>query len=395
MQEKISHNKKYLKYLLLLSWVPNLFFYNSLFAAEFQWDKPEIVDQIGSVGSFTSIATDQNNIPHISYYDASNASLKYATKSSKQHNRKDTSKPGWKLYTIDDSAYVGNYTALKISANNVLWVAYHDISHRALRIAHKKLQSSTWTLETIDRYNQAGFLGISLAIGKQNEPEVCYYAKQAGVLRYAKLGQGKWRITIADNDVDAGMMPSIAIDQRGYPRIAYYDVSHWYLKYAFWDGMQWVTQVVDPHRTVGIYASLAIDKKGYPRIAYEDDLNYDLKYAYWDGKRWQLEIVDSKGGVGKFASLALDTADNPRMSYFDYTKGQIKFAYRNGKGKWLIQAVEPSVGVGGYCSLALDNLGNPHISYYDYLKRDLKYIHGTLIPNPQISMLKKQRIIKK
>lgn len=364
--------------LLLITWVVYLLLFPALSIAEFIWNKPEVIDHIGCVGSFTSIAIDRNNTPHISYYDASNAALKYATKVSFPSSSKKRTKSQWKLATVDDTDYVGDYTSLKVGSNNVVWIAYHDISNRAVRVAHKKLIDSTWLIDTVDCDNQAGFLGISLIIGKLNQPEVCYYAKQAGKLRYAKLLQGKWRIMVADNDFNVGMLPSIALDQRGFPRIAYYDVGRWNLKYAFWDGMQWITQVVDPDRTVGIYASLAIDKKGYPHIAYEDDLNYDLKYAYWNGKKWQIEVVDGKGVVGKFASLALDSTDNPRIGYFDYTHGQIKFAYQNGRQPWVVQTIDPKLGVGGYCSLALDNMGNPHLSYYDYLKRDLKYIKGTL-----------------
>ncbi|MFB3895391.1 MAG: hypothetical protein ACE14V_03710 [bacterium] len=355
-----------------------LFLYPALSNAEFKWNKPEVVDRIDCVGSFTSIAIDRNNTPHISYYDASNAALKYATRISSPPSAKKRTKSQWNLATVDYTDYVGDYTSLKVASNGVIWIAYHDISHRAVRIAHKKLIDTTWLIDTVDRYNQAGFLGISLVIGKLNLPELCYYAKQAGELRHARLSNGKWRITVADNDFNVGMLPSIALDQRGFPRIAYYDVSRWNLKYAFWDGMQWISQVVDPGRSVGIYASLAIDKKGYPHIAYEDDLNYDLKYAFWNGYTWQIDVVDRKGVVGKFASLALDSADNPRIGYFDYTHGQIKFAYQNGRQPWVVQTIDPKVGVGGYCSLALDNLGNPHLSYYDYLYRDLRYIHGIL-----------------
>jgi len=78
----------------------------SLFAAPAPAATPfvqETVDANGSVGYYTSLALDPQGNPHISYYDATNLDLKYASKSGGV----------WTIETVPDpSANVGQYTSL-------------------------------------------------------------------------------------------------------------------------------------------------------------------------------------------------------------------------------------------------------------------------------------------
>jgi hypothetical protein len=76
----------------------------------------ETVDSVGDVGQYSSIAIDPTiDLPAISYYDATNESLKLAQLGN-----------GWRIRTIDDPyGSVGTHTSLKIDSTGVPHIAYH------------------------------------------------------------------------------------------------------------------------------------------------------------------------------------------------------------------------------------------------------------------------------
>lgn len=86
----------------------------------------QAVDSVGNVGLSTSIALDASGHAHISYTDATNHTLKYATNSS----------GAWMTYTIDSSVYVagllsslGGYTSIAIDSTGKVHVSYRGDTH--------------------------------------------------------------------------------------------------------------------------------------------------------------------------------------------------------------------------------------------------------------------------
>ena len=57
----------------------------------------QTVDSAGSVGGFSSLALDSGDLPHISYYDATNYDLKYAYYDGAK----------WQIQTVDSTGDVG------------------------------------------------------------------------------------------------------------------------------------------------------------------------------------------------------------------------------------------------------------------------------------------------
>jgi hypothetical protein len=330
-------------------------------AAAGEWHV-ETVDSEGRVGWYTSLALDDNGYLHISYYDRTNESLKYA--------RWDGAL--WQVETVDSEEYLqlGWYTSLALDDSGYPHISYYD-HHPNYALKYARWDGVLWQIETVD---SEGYVGkfTSLALDDNGYPHISYYDQSGTDLKYARWDGSSWCIETVDWLGAVGVYTSLALDDSGRPHISYFDDPYRNLKYAYWDGANWCTETVDWAGDVGLYTSLALDSSGHPHISYFDNTFWNLKYARWDGALWRIETVDSDGYVGWYTSLALDDSDNPHISYRDGSYGSLKHAHWNGSA-WQIETVDSDGDVGAYTSLALDDNGHPHISYYDWPNGDLKY----------------------
>ena len=83
----------------------------------------QTIDRIGYVGEDTSIAVDSNDRIHISYYDATNTALKYATDAS----------GSWINSTIDSTNDVGGCTSIAVDSNDGIHISYYNATDSALK----------------------------------------------------------------------------------------------------------------------------------------------------------------------------------------------------------------------------------------------------------------------
>ena len=86
------------------------------------------VDTTGYVGYASSIGVDSNDAVHISYYDGTNNDLKYATCSSGC-----TSASNWNDGSIDTMGDVGSYTSIAIDSNDAIHISYFDGTNADLK----------------------------------------------------------------------------------------------------------------------------------------------------------------------------------------------------------------------------------------------------------------------
>ncbi|MDP3563347.1 MAG: hypothetical protein Q8R70_02535, partial [Methanoregula sp.] len=137
------------------------------------------VDNGGSMtadtGYMPSVAMDTAGQPHISYYDADNGDLRYASWDGAK----------WKLETLDATGDVGAYSSLAIDSHNQPYISYYDATMHTLRFATRNPATQKWIFWTID-------------------------------------------------DGDVGTWTSLALDPLGHPSVVYYDAANHALKYAGW-----------------------------------------------------------------------------------------------------------------------------------------------------------------
>jgi len=327
------------------------------------WDL-QTVDSNGNVGEYTSIASDSNDYPHISYYDETGQDLKYTRWTG----------TAWDVQTVD-SGMVGTYTSIALGSHDYPHISYFDFNKENLKYAH--WTGTAWDIETVDSDGSVGMY-TSIALDASDYPHICYCDGLPNEdLKYARWTGTAWDIETVDSDGSVGMYTSIDLDSSNRPHISYYDKTNEDLKYAHRPEAVWNIQTVHSDGSVGWYSSIALDSSDYPHISYHDDFpNEYLRYAYWTGTSWDLQTVDSTGNVGEYSSIAMDNKNRPHISYYDNTGQDLKYALWTGS-TWNIQRPYTVTGedprVGRYSSIALDRYGFPHISSFNYAEGDLKY----------------------
>lgn len=273
---------------------------------------------------------------------------------------------GWNRVTVDSIGDVGGWASLALDKHGNPHISYYDSTNESLKYAN--LTGNDWTIEILDS-DGVDHGSTSIALDQMDRPHVSYYAKNE--LRHANWTGSEWSIDIVDTDGDVGKYSSLALDSLGYPHISYFANLLNNLKYAMWNGTAWSTETVDSNGAVGRHTSIAIDKSDQPHISYQEyDPNYDLKYAYRFGNQWYIETVDSEGATGLWTSLALDRRGNPHISYFRSDLNQDKYAKQTWN-TWHIETVHDDLivsGMGG--SLALDIWDHPHMAYTDSYPND-------------------------
>jgi hypothetical protein len=322
----------------------------------------ETVDFVDDVGYSSSLALDSWNNPHMSYYDITHTSLKYANWTGS----------GWSTTTVDSryGKVIGSDNSIALDSEDNPHIAYSGPSPIGVGLWYANWTGSEWSLQVVD----TGGVGVyaSIALDSNDNPHVSYYDGSNADLKYANWTGSGWHNETVDSTGYIGRDTSIELDSNGYPHISYYDGSNNDLKYAKWTGSGWNIETVDSAGYVGRDTSLAVDSHDNPHISYFDSSNADLKYANWTGSGWNIETVDSIGDVGLDTSVALDDNDNPHISYFDWGNWNLKYANWTGSG-WNIETVDFVDDVGFHTSLALDINDHPHISYYNFTGGDLKY----------------------
>ena len=358
--------------------------------------KISTVDSVGMVGIENSLKVGPNGQPAISYYDATNKDLKYASYDGAR----------WNLTTVDSSGSVGNHSSLGFASNGTPDISYQDTSTGDLKFAY--FDRGVWNLETIDAESNVGGYGTSLNYTHEGLPAISYYDKTETGLFVKELtrtvdGDYFWSSISVDrgqrscnNSIppscryvsNRGEYSSLGYRDDGSITASYVDSTYNELRFvepnptprpgglAGFLHLKYLSFSPDPEAKVSAFTSMDYDPDGNPGIAYALT-NGGLKYTFFGGQRrstgspiWDSMSVDS-GNVGKYVSLSFDNQGYPGISYYDKANFSLKYAFYDG-ATWSTQTVDDQGQVGEYTSIDHGPDGLPAISYYDRSNGDLK-----------------------
>ena len=243
---------------------------------------PEIVDNAGGRGEHLSLALDQSDKVHISYYDRGTGDLWYATNSGPPPPPGST----WTKQLVDDTGDIGWYTSVAVDSGGKVHISYYDADNMKLKYATTNA-SGGWDTETVDSGGDIGW-DTSLAVDGSGRVHISYYDATTDPpkkdLRYATGNAGAWETVTVDSAGDVGEYSSLFADPSGIVHIGYHDYTNGTLKYAVSNSSNvtdgWVVDTVDSSSgDVGSYASLTVDSTGDIHISYYDGVSGDLRYA--------------------------------------------------------------------------------------------------------------------
>ena len=347
-----------------------------------------VIDSTNDVGQYSSIVIDSYGFKHISYWDATNKDLKYATDMT----------GSWVTTSVDTTGDVGQSTSIAIDSNDDIHISYHDSTNEDLKYATCSggcTTSSNWDIVSVDTTGRVGYVS-SIAIDSNDAVHISYYDNTNDDLKYTTCSSGcasasNWNDVSVDTAGNVGSYSSIAIDSNDAVHISYYDSTNYDLKYATCSSgcmstSNWSYVSVDTPGFKGNRNSIAIDSNDTVHISYRDGSAPGLKYATCSSgcttaSNWDIVSVDTAGNVGSYSSIAIDSNDAVHISYYDFTNYALKYATCSSgcmsTSNWDIEFIDTRGDVGYYTSIAIDSNDAVHISYYDNLPGHngvLKYV---------------------
>ena len=374
----------------------------------------------GDVGQFTSLALDADGLPHIAYYDATNANLMYAKfrlNADGSHN--------WQKLIVVSTGDVGKRAKIALGADGPYFSGL-DETNTQLNL-FKRNPAEWGTLEInhiLDADATEGF--SALAAGPSPGSMIHSIRKEAGgsgctsdtqeenrlYHSWRKTGSNFGCVRVTTTEVSSQLDMAVGTDgfvhvafskfaggetSIGYRRSATPPADPTTTDYA-WSGTGSEAKPLPAIATTdvsgGTYLALALDSSRNPQIVYRDPVTKALMYmgkvkvgsvSSWLG---EAEVIDNGGDpdisvttdsdVGYWCDAAVGPGDILHVSYYDATGKKLKYARKplSGDEGWQRFDVDLPDGTGKtgkLSSIGVHTDGSVHISYYDEEYGSLRY----------------------
>jgi hypothetical protein len=275
----------------------------------------------GNLGEYCSLvisSTGVNNTPYITYYDNTNSCLAYAWLSGAT----------WITNTIDTAGNVGSYSSLAIDNNWHLHVSYYDITKHDLKYATNT--TGTWVTLTVDEPppTDTNYTGkySSIAVTSDKTVYISYWDETHNSLKYATISS--FNVTSKTIDTNAGAGTAIVTEDDGSNiHILYSSAGGLGVTCARIYAGQTTLDPFDEALSGGTFG-LTLDSSNNVYVTYYWALN-TLRTAYKPALggfgTWVADNIYTTGNVGKYSSIRIDASNKKHVVFYDLTNKCLRY----------------------------------------------------------------------
>ncbi|MEM6698117.1 MAG: T9SS type A sorting domain-containing protein [Bacteroidota bacterium] len=186
-----------------------------------RWTKESINAGPANYEFSTCIQVDSKNVPHIVFYDNVGDNLIYANKTTGE----------WRNFIAANKG--GRFASMILDENDLPHITYYEqINEDQGKVHYVKLEDDQWKSEEVDELFNApiAFTGsrnlTSLAKDANGKLHLCYGDRK--MMKYATLEEEGWAIDTwldyTESDVRLGAQTSLALDSKSQPHITYFEL---------------------------------------------------------------------------------------------------------------------------------------------------------------------------
>ena len=396
------------------------------------------IDNIRNVDTYMDVSIEpETGQIFVSYYDEDNMDLYVAIYDGTSGDCGPDNT--WHCYQLATSGDVGKYNsvATKATTDGVAFIiSYFDASNSSLRyIEGQNLTTGfTWSshriragtlnlaasgLFTSAHYDSNGTPYIAFQYSNKignDKAMIAWYTGGSG--ENCGLGDvsGQWHCDDIDSGPDVGEYNSLRINSSDNPVVAYYDGGNQRSIVAFYNGSNWVLRNVARNTLdVGKHVSLMLEDDDTPHIAYQNVTSETLEYASYVGSggncgfsssslQWEWQCIEiekiGSGSMPEGLDLTKDGNGHPLIAYQSVSSASSPPMLKTARPGHAIQAFPPTtncgpqspfftwvcdvvddgsalLNVGGGLAVDTNGFGLPTIAYHELSKLHLPPV-GTL-----------------
>ncbi len=325
-----------------------------------------------NIDSYSSIALDSSGSPAISFFTGSELWV-----------GRRVSSGVWSI-EIADTPRVGRFNTLKFDQNDIPHIAYYDHDFQDLKYIHAL---PGWQFRTVA--TGAGERSPTLGLDR-GVPGIGFYREIASPPSFLlrERNYGAWGESNIGAVGDRTIGSDLLYDNPDRPLVAYYDEFNRNLLFASFDGNTWQFEeiaVLLPGFTMGSKIELLLGPNGQPRVVYSyvHSVGASLVLAerLEDGS-WQRQELGFAGETQPpIWDAAVDSLGHVAVTYDDPNQSTLRFARWNGSS-WQISDIIVSVEATDI-AMVLDRRVTPGgsadvfaIAFYDSHNGQVQYIYG-------------------